>query len=325
MVMNTPVPYGRSTLSNSPLLANGADFPCKLRPGVYDAEGASNVYALGSTQPLRFTGQAVHGGGSCQISITYDRQPTKDSVWKVIKSIEGGCPAQGWDGNMGGDAGAADPFEYQFTIPSDIPTGNGTIAWTWFNKVGEREMYMNCGPISLTGTSGSQANFHSYPDMFKANINNGCIVPENKDVVFPDPGIDITRMNGETDAFAIPTGISCVAADNSRQIRPTSTLPGSRAQSNQFSTARKTHMATNRPSFTTSTHRPDATESGFNSSALGAISPGTLCTSEGMWNCVSGNSFQRCAGGLWSVVQRLAMGTSCAQGKSAELRIDDYL
>ena len=65
MKMNTLVPYGKSTLNNSPLLKSGADFPCKLRPDVYVVEEALNVYALGSTNPLRFTGQAVYGGGSC--------------------------------------------------------------------------------------------------------------------------------------------------------------------------------------------------------------------------------------------------------------------
>jgi len=31
---------------------------------------------------------------------------------------------------------------YSFTIPTSLPTGTATIAWTWFNKVGNREMYM---------------------------------------------------------------------------------------------------------------------------------------------------------------------------------------
>ncbi|CAI6068163.1 unnamed protein product [Clonostachys chloroleuca] len=67
---------------------------------------------------------------------------------------------------MGNDANAADPFQYDFTIPSDIPAGKGTIAWTWFNKIGNREMYMNCGPLTLTGAGGPQKNFDDLPDMF---------------------------------------------------------------------------------------------------------------------------------------------------------------
>lgn len=203
-----PTPYGRTTLNNSPLLADGSDFPCKLRPGVYDLEGASNIYALGSKNVISFIGQAVHGGGSCQISITYDTQPTRSSVWKVIKSIEGGCPAQDQIGHMGDDANAVNPYQYYFDIPPDIPAGSGTIAFTWFNKLGIREMYMNCGPVTLTGAGGSMSNFDALPDMFRANINNGCSVPDGKDVLFPDPGESLERLNGATDAFAHPTG-SC--------------------------------------------------------------------------------------------------------------------
>lgn len=49
--------------------------------------------AVGSQQTLSFTGSAVHGGGSCQLSLTKDLKPTKDTDFRVILSIEGGCPA----------------------------------------------------------------------------------------------------------------------------------------------------------------------------------------------------------------------------------------
>jgi len=48
-----------------------------------------------------------------------------------------------------------------------------------------------------------------------------------------------------------------------------------------------------------------------------AQTPGSSCITsqvqEGDWNCISpGNSFQRCASGVWSVVQYVAAGTECA-------------
>lgn len=207
--ITNPVPYGKNSLNNSPLDASGSDFPCKQRPGVYDADGASNVYAQGSTQQLAFLGTAVHGGGSCQVSITTDLEPTKDSVWKVIKSIEGGCPAKGQTGNMGNSAGAEVPFKYDFDIPTELAAGNYTLAWTWFNKVGNREMYMNCAPMTVTGSDGSDSFMSSLPDMFVANINNGCGTPDGTDAKFPNPGSNVDKFNGQTDSFAAPTGPSC--------------------------------------------------------------------------------------------------------------------
>jgi hypothetical protein len=207
MKMTNPVPYGGASLDNSPLDASGSDFPCKQRPGVYDLQGASNVYAQGSTQQLAFVGSAVHGGGSCQVSVTTDAQPDKNSVWKVIKSIEGGCPAQDQTGNMGNDAAAVDPYKYDFTIPKELQAGNYTLAWTWFNKVGNREMYMNCAPLTVTGSSGSADFLNTLPDMFEANIfgTDACGTLPNTDLQFPDPGSDVVRLNGATNAFAGPT------------------------------------------------------------------------------------------------------------------------
>jgi hypothetical protein len=141
MEITSPVPYGKSTLNNFPLAADGSDFPCKQRTGVYDAEGASNTMPIGSTQTLAFIGTAVHGGGSCQISVTYDQNPTKSSTWKVIHSIEGGCPARNQVGNLPGDSATAPaPDKYSYTIPASLPTGTATLAWTWHNKIGNREM-----------------------------------------------------------------------------------------------------------------------------------------------------------------------------------------
>ena len=129
--MTKPVPFGESTLNNSPLAADGSDFPCKQRTGVYAAEGASNTMALGSVQTVSFVGSAVHGGGSCQFSVTYDEAPTKSSTFKVIHSIEGGCPMKGVTGNNGDDATQPVPDTYSFTVPTTLPTGTATFAWTW--------------------------------------------------------------------------------------------------------------------------------------------------------------------------------------------------
>lgn len=52
------------------------------------------------------------------------------------------------------------------------------------------------------------------------------------------------------------------------------------------------------------------------------ITPGTYCTVEGMWNCIDGISFQRCASGTWSVVEQLAAGTNCTLGRSVHIDLE---
>jgi len=51
-------------------------------------------------------------------------------------------------------------------------------------------------------------------------------------------------------------------------------------------------------------------------SSVGAVTAGTACTSEGLWNCIGGSSFQQCASGTWSTVQNLAAGMQCTEGQS---------
>ena len=137
MIMTNPVPYSKGSLNNSPLAADGSDFPCKLRADTFTVT-KENIMKIGEPQTMTFEGSATHGGGSCQLSVTSDRKPTKDSEWKVIKSFEGGCPA-----NVDGNESSNDNSKFEFAIPEGIEAGKYTIAWTWFNRIGNREMYMN--------------------------------------------------------------------------------------------------------------------------------------------------------------------------------------
>ncbi|MCJ1407452.1 hypothetical protein MMC19_001523 [Ptychographa xylographoides] len=204
MIMASPTPYGKSSLNNSPLAADGSDFPCKQRAGVYDAEGASNTMPIGVNQTLSFTGSAVHGGGSCQVALTTDLQPTASTQWQVIYSIMGGCPAN-VPGNLPENANGNGASTFQFSVPEGISPGQYTLAWTWFNKVGNREMYMNCAPVTVTGGSSKReiptvrgldappskpglTKRTTFPPMFLANMGNGCISTDSADLLFPDPG-----------------------------------------------------------------------------------------------------------------------------------------
>jgi hypothetical protein len=141
MKMKTPVPFDNANLDNSPLIADGSNFPCKAHTSnpPPTTAGTPNNMAIGQPQTLSFTGSAVHGGGSCQISLTTDKQPTKDSKWMVIHSIVGGCPAN-VEGNLPADPNGNGASTFQYSIPQGITPGDYTLAWTWYNRVGNREM-----------------------------------------------------------------------------------------------------------------------------------------------------------------------------------------
>ncbi|KAJ5742372.1 uncharacterized protein N7511_011391 [Penicillium nucicola] len=198
--MTSPEPYSQDTLKNSPLAEHGSDFPCKLRTNAFLAPSTETIYQIGTENSIKFKGSATHGGGSCQLSLTEDREPTKDSKWKVIKSYEGGCPTKAE--RLAGGATADNGLHLDFAIPEGVQPGKYTLAWTWFNRIGLREMYMNCAPITVASGSSQQPKdiqkqTPTFPPMFVANIN-GCITKENLDIRFPEPG-SIVEHNGQMD------------------------------------------------------------------------------------------------------------------------------
>ncbi|KAI1832555.1 CAZyme family AA11 [Penicillium roqueforti] len=353
MIMSVPVPYSKDSLNNSPLAADGSDFPCKLRDNAFEAPETETIIAIGESHPLSFIGSATHGGGSCQISLTTDLQPSKTSEWKVIKSFEGGCPAN-VDGNMSGGADVVDPYSFNFTIPDGISAGKYTLAWTWFNRIGNREMYMNCAPITVSGGSSKRSpeefekRAASFPPMFVANVN-GCTTPESVDIRFPQPGDDI-EYDGEPANLAAEGSEACTgtATFGGSAITASSSSSSSGSESGSSSsvasssstsapaesasTAATTVSAAPVPEATSSSAPVDpepvassttaaapATSSSSSGSTSGALTGS--CSTEGEWNCISGTSFQRCASGTWSAAQQMATGTACNAGQSEELVI----
>lgn len=210
ITITTPAPFPESI--NSPI-GDGNPFPCQGKtPG-----GSNPPMELGSTQDLAFMGSTVHAGGSCQISLTYDEAPTKESAWKVITSYEGGCPARGQTGNLTPESATLPvPDKYNFTVPADIPAGKATLAWTWMNKSGGvREFYMNCASVELSGSGGDEAAFNALPDMAVANVPdvNSCTTTEGSDYTFENPGPVVFREGDGP--FAPLTGSNCVAGGSS--------------------------------------------------------------------------------------------------------------
>jgi hypothetical protein len=335
----------------APLDASGANYPCKgYHVDLGTASGKSvATYAPGVSYNFKMAeGGARHGGGSCQVSLSYDGGKT----FTVIQSIIGGCPL-------------AD--SYPFTIPSDAPEGEAIWAWTWNNQIGNREQYMNCAAVTISKGAAKRdvvekrasVGFSSRPSVFLANlasIDPTCKTIEMADVVFPNPGPDVINNGGAQKA---PVG-NCAAGagggggnggDNVSPAPSTSaqapvvtsaapaptksvTLPGgvfitvpaggaSTAAPVQTSVAAAptTLVVSTRPAAASSQAPVPAPSQGAGNggSTGGGHSVGTACSNEGAWNCIGGASFQRCASGAWSAVIPMAAGTKCTTGESDTL------
>ena len=66
-------------------------------------------------------------------------------------------------------------------------------------------MYMNCAVVTIDAPRKLGKRSLSGPDMFIANIGNGCSTPAGTDVVFPDPGSDV-KYGGDAGKRAAPVG-----------------------------------------------------------------------------------------------------------------------
>jgi len=361
LTITSPKPFEGS--AKDPLSAAGDNFPCQYGSFVTDfpTSGGTPMKA-GSSQKLIFdagngANYAVHGGGSCQISITYetDIQKLKDPAsWRVIKSIEEGCPTnthmnldEQYDGPQGTYSGAfqcSDPKTngvdcinaFDYDLPKDLPTGHATIAWTWFNNVGNREMYMNCAAAEIQGGSSSSDYLNSLPEMFVANLAgiNQCASTESVSVQFPNPGAQLevkrpTPKGGFSASFAdypkkLPSGQGCAANSGGSAPPPPQPNPGKPnapasgpsnpkpKPSTSFTTQVSTVTASPHPS-------PSAGHGGGNSGGSSGGSSGTdgscqnPCDTEGAIICLSNNQWGECAHGC-AIAQPMAAGMKCSNG-----------
>ncbi|KAL0259133.1 hypothetical protein SLS55_006638 [Diplodia seriata] len=357
MIMNKPTPYSASKVQSSPLDGTTYAFPCQggTDASYYKGTDATEI-AAGDNTTLSFTGSAVHGGGSCQVSVTYENPPPADqSKWKVIHSMVGGCPASA-SGNIqssgtdadgrpngeqcSGDSGDNCVKQYSIQIPKELKSGSATFAWTWFNKIGNREMYMNCAPIKITGGADSDDYYNSLPDMFVANIPGKCTTG-NGVVDFPNPGTSVE--NGDTvDKAAIGTcdsGLnangggsgsdsgssgssaagSAAASTPAAAATPAASTPGGvfapgAASASYTATSMATVVVTQSSAAgAAATPATPAGSSGAASTPASSSGDCEACSSNGSVVCIGTDSFGICNNGC-AVKQALASGTTCSNG-----------
>ncbi|PIA19751.1 hypothetical protein COEREDRAFT_79028 [Coemansia reversa NRRL 1564] len=126
-------------------------------------------------------GGAPHGGGHCQFSLSYDGGKSFVVIHEELRYCFVGGPSK--------DSGITNT-SYTFNIPKNIPNSNSAIfAWSWVNAIGNREFYMNCADVTITGGSSTSytgkqmviANHNGYPNIpeFQGNYDTGIDLYQN--------------------------------------------------------------------------------------------------------------------------------------------------
>ena len=226
LIMADPPQWVVPGESQAPLDPTGSDFPCQN--GHADPT-PSRTYTAGGKATLQLEGTAVHGGGSGQMLITYDFPPTSKSVWRVMQSFSGDHPIRALAGNMNNvDPSIAPSATYmlpplQWNVPAGLPSGKAVVAWSWFNRIGNREMYMKCSTVKIQGTQSSASNLNedagvlALPTLFRANSGNGCAVPEGVNFIqFKNPGPNPIQHFGpdQNGKPYVPTPIACDSSES---------------------------------------------------------------------------------------------------------------
>ncbi|KAJ1658710.1 hypothetical protein IWQ61_002095 [Dispira simplex] len=96
------------------------------------------TYQAGSSITVTFETSAIHNGGNCEFSLSYDGGKTFVSIQTILKT----CFLNGKTFNV--------------PIPKDAPSGKTVFAWSWVNATGNREFYMTCSDIEIQGTPGGK-------------------------------------------------------------------------------------------------------------------------------------------------------------------------
>jgi hypothetical protein len=116
--------------------------------------------------------------------------------------------------------------DYDFIIPTNAPSGEDVLfAWTWVNREGNREFYMDCAWVTIQGGEGP-ASLDSYPDLYVANIAtaNECVTREREDVVFAPEirGVDVEFADGQSEESEATAGEECTWSAAKRGDAPIS-------------------------------------------------------------------------------------------------------
>ncbi|KAF9160626.1 hypothetical protein DFQ26_005319 [Actinomortierella ambigua] len=103
--------------------------------------GTRPVFTAGLTVNTTYDVGAVHKGGSCQWTLSYDGGKTH----VVIQDFFRNCLR---------DAVSGRTSTLPVKIPANAPSGNAVLTWVWSNNEGNRELYASSADVVIRGANG---------------------------------------------------------------------------------------------------------------------------------------------------------------------------
>ncbi|KAJ2077016.1 hypothetical protein H4R24_005376 [Coemansia sp. RSA 988] len=171
---------------------------------------------------------AIHSGGHCQFSISYDNGKTFAVIHEELRYCFLGSKPSGL-------TNTPSIKEYTFKLPKDLPNSDKAVfAWTWVNASGNREFYMNCADVEIKGGSSSSysgkevtiANYPNYPTIpeFNGDYETGIKYYENaKNITVSPSGSSASGSEGNSADYVASSGSSdetSAAASDSASAAP---------------------------------------------------------------------------------------------------------
>ncbi|KAJ2672606.1 hypothetical protein IWW42_002760 [Coemansia sp. RSA 1085] len=255
---------------------------------------------------------AIHSGGHCQFSISYDNGKTFAVIHEELQyCFLGSKPAS--------VTNTPQVHEYSFTLPKNLPSSDKAVfSWTWINASGNREFYMNCADVSIKGSGSSYtgkqmviANYPGYPTIPEFNGNYDTGMQYYKDApsvtVSPSGGSSGGSYTNNTSSAAPSSAAPSSAAPSSAAPEPTT--PANEEPTYTASSAPASYEQTSAPVESPNPHGAQDEVTSNTGAGAPADSGSGSCTA-GQMQC-SGSGYKVCIGGKWSQEFACGTGTAC--------------
>ncbi|PIA19750.1 hypothetical protein COEREDRAFT_79027 [Coemansia reversa NRRL 1564] len=280
-------------------------------------------WTAGEEVTIKFNpSSAIHSGGHCQFSISYDNGKTFAVIHEELRYCFLGSKPSGL-------TNTPSISEYKIKLPKDLPNSDKAVfAWTWVNASGNREFYMNCADVEIKGGSSSSysgkavtiANYPNYPTIpeFNGDYETGIKYYEDaKNITVSPSGGSSSGSEGSSAAYV-------ASSDSSDKTSAAASDSASAATSDNASaapSAADTSAATSDSASAAYSVAPSAssapastTQQAYDASTTPADAPESGSAAETEANSVSPNAHAAESAVESSAAVDEASGSSCADG-----------